>query len=67
MYSGDEELRFCLLVPPPDEAPHARLGLDESDADSDGKVEDGLDEAQKMWEDMNVRKYGSSGGGALDG
>lgn len=45
-------------MPLPDEVPVGRLGLDKSHADIDGEVEDSMDEAQQMWRDMKVRKYG---------
>jgi len=61
----DEELRSSLFVSPPDEAPLARLGLEESDADGEDEAEDAMDEAQKIWRDMKVRKYGSGGGGSI--
>jgi len=56
----DKELRSSPSVLSLDEAPLARLGLDESDAGSEGKAE-----AQKIWRDMMVRKYGSGGGGSI--
>ncbi|CAZ83056.1 unnamed protein product [Tuber melanosporum] len=49
----------------PDEAPLVRLGLEESDADGEGEAEEGMDEAQKIWRDMKVRKYGSGGWGGI--
>lgn len=60
----DEELRSSPFVSP-DEAPPARLGLEESDADGEGEAEEGMDEARKIWRDMKVRKYGSGGGGSI--
>ena len=44
----DEELRSSFLSPP-DEAPLASFGLEESDADGGGKAEDSMDKAQKIW------------------
>jgi len=42
--------------------------LEESDADGEGDVEDGVDEAQKIRKDMKLGEYGSGGGGgALSG
>jgi len=32
-----------------DEAPLARFGLEESDADGEGEGEDSMDKAQKIW------------------
>ena len=64
-YRRDEELCSSSLVPPPDEVPLARLGLEEWDADGEGEAEEGMDEAQKIWRDMKVRKYGSGGGGSI--
>jgi len=49
----------------PKETPLDRLGLEESDTDSEGEAEDGMDEVQKIWRDMKVRKYGSGGGGTI--
>lgn len=66
-YSRDEELRSSPLVPSLDEAPFARLGFDESDTNGEDETEDGMDEAQKIWRAMEVRKYGSGVGGALGG
>ena len=57
------ELRSSLFVPPPDEAPLARLCLGESDEGSEGETGDGMDGAQNIWRDMKVRKYGSRGRG----
>jgi len=37
--------------------------LEESDADGEGDVEDGVDEAQKIRKDMKLGEYGSGGGG----
>ena len=56
----DKELRSPPFVLSLDEAPLARLGLDESDTGSEGKVE-----AQKIWRDMEIRKYGFGGGGSI--
>ena len=39
--------------------------MDESVADSEGEVEDGMDEVQRIWRDLKVRKYGSRGGGSI--
>ena len=54
-------MRNCALLyscRPPHEAPLGRLGLEMCDADGEGGVEDGMDEAQKIRRDTNVRKYG---------
>ena len=45
----DEELRSSPFLSPPDEAPLAGFGLEESDADDGGEVEDSMDKAQKIW------------------
>jgi len=55
-YSCDEELRTSSFVSPPNEAPLAMLGLEESNPDGGGEAEEGMDEAQKIWRDMKVRK-----------
>jgi len=36
-------------VSPPDVAPLERLGLEESDADGEDEVEDGMDKTQNIW------------------
>ena len=56
-YWHGKELRSSPSVLSLDEAPLARLGLDESDAGSEGKAE-----AQNIRRDMKVRKYGSGSG-----
>lgn len=63
-YWRDEELCSSPFVAL-DEAPLARLGLEESDADGEGEAEEGMDEARKIWRDMKVRKHGSGGGGSI--
>ena len=63
-YSRDEELRSSPLLPSLDEAPFARLGFDESDTNGEDGTEDCMDEAQKIWRDMNFWKDGSGGGGS---
>jgi len=42
------------FLPPPDEPPLVRLGLDESDVDGEDKVAGGMEEAHKVWRDMKV-------------
>ena len=39
--------------------------MDESDADSGGVVENGMDEVQRVWRYLKVRKYISGGGGSI--
>ena len=41
--------------------------MEESDADGEGDVEDGVDEAQKIRKDMKLGEYGSGGGGGGGG
>ena len=55
-------------MPPHQEVPLARLGLEKSDADGEDGVEDGMDEAQKIRRDTKVWilwKYCSVGGGSI--
>jgi len=54
-----------IKLAPADQGPIDRFDLEESDADSEGEAEDGMDEARKIWRDMKVRKYGSRGGGSI--
>ena len=61
----DEELRPSPFVSPPDEAPFARLGLEEWDTSSEDEVADGMGEVYKVWRDMKVGKYGPGGGVVL--
>ena len=61
-----EELLSCLFLLPPDEAPFARLSLEESDADGEDEVADGMEEAHKVRRDIKVKKYGSGGGGSIE-
>ncbi|PUU72346.1 hypothetical protein B9Z19DRAFT_1069834 [Tuber borchii] len=63
----NEELRSPPFMPPSDEAPLARFGLEESNADSKDQVVDGIGEVNKVWRDIKVRKYGPGGGVALRG
>jgi len=53
-YRCEEELRSPAFVPPRDEVPLARLGLEESDACGEGEVGDGMNEAQMIW----IRRLG---------
>ena len=61
----DEELRSSPFVPPPDQAPFARLGLEEWDTSSEDEVADGMGEVYKVWRDMKVGKYSLAGWVAL--
>jgi len=63
-YWSGEGLRSSPFVSP-DEAPYARLGLEESDEDGEGEREDVMDEGQKIRRDEKVRKYGFSGRGSI--
>jgi len=54
-----------LKLAPAEEGPIDRPDLEESGADGEGEAEDGMDEAQKIWRDMKVRKYGSRGGWSI--
>lgn len=60
-----ESLGSSPFVSPPDEVPLYRLGLKESEADSEDEAEDSMDGAQKIWRDIKVKTYGSGDGGSI--
>ena len=64
-YWRGEGLRSSPFVSPLDEAPYARLGLEESDEGGEGETEDIMDEGQEIRRDMKVRKYGFRGRGSI--
>lgn len=51
------------FVSPLEKGRLARLGLQGSEANGEDKVEDGIDEAQRVGGNVKARKYGSGGGG----
>ncbi|PWW77832.1 hypothetical protein C7212DRAFT_362443 [Tuber magnatum] len=64
-YWREGELLSSPLVRPPGEVSLIRLGLEEWDAEGEGGAEEDMDEAQKIWRDMKLRKYGSGGVGGI--
>jgi len=60
-YWSDEELRSSAFVPPPNEAPLDRCGLEESDIAGEGEAEGGMGDARNIRRDMKAREYGLGG------
>ncbi|CUS14992.1 unnamed protein product [Tuber aestivum] len=64
-YWRDGELLSSPLVRLSDEVPLVRLGLEEWDAEVEDGTEEDMDEAQKIWRDIKLKKYGSADVGSI--